>query len=120
MCCRYREELLHGRSVHDAVTEMLMTSGHIILVSGSTLTLCFLGLCFFPVASLSSPGYGTAIALFVTIACNLTATPCMLLQFNHFFKNSVRPVSCLQKRYAASESEPLIKTTDSVVSVRNY
>lgn len=45
---RVREELRSGRDMPDAVLYMLWSAGHTILVSGSTLSLCFFGLCAFP------------------------------------------------------------------------
>ena len=48
MLSRYREELQQGKDVATAVVNMLRTAGHTISVSGSTLALCFFGLCFFP------------------------------------------------------------------------
>ncbi len=46
---------------------MLRSSGHTVLVSGTTLAICFLGLCFFPVDLLRSAGLGAALAILSTV-----------------------------------------------------
>jgi hypothetical protein len=55
---RYREELKGGRDVAQAVLYMTWAAGHTVLVSGSTLVICFASLMFFPAAVLSSSGLG--------------------------------------------------------------
>jgi hypothetical protein len=88
---RYREELKAGKDVTEAVLYMTWAAGHTVLVSGSTLVLCFLSLMFFPTALLSSSGLGCAIAITVTILVNLTLTPALLLTFDKFFARSIQP-----------------------------
>ena len=58
---RYREELLNGRKPYGAVEYMMSSAGHTVLVSGSTLAMCFLSLMFFPSPMLKSTGLGCAI-----------------------------------------------------------
>ena len=89
---RYREELLALRPVETAIIQMLRTSGHTVLVSGTTLALCFAGLAFFQVSMLSIPGLATAIAITIAVIVNLSLTPALLLAFPTFFANSVRPM----------------------------
>ena len=92
---RYREEMKGGRGVVGAVLYMTWSAGHTVLVSGSTLVLCFLSLMFFPTALLSSSGLGCAIAIAVTIVVNLTLTPALLLTFPNFFEAATKPAwSC--------------------------
>eukprot|EP00056_Hartaetosiga_gracilis_P005999 m.91951 g.91951 ORF g.91951 m.91951 type:complete len:417 (+) comp12343_c0_seq3:94-1344(+) len=102
---RYREELQRGRTVYRAVMFMLWTAGHTISVSGTTISLCFFGLMFFPVSILRSPGLGAGIAIMIVLICNLTLTPAMLLLFNNFFRK------CVKKRYCGNG-----KTDDSVAT----
>lgn len=88
---RYREEIKGGRGTVGAVLYMTWAAGHTVLVSGSTLVLCFLSLMFFPTALLSSSGLGCAIAITVTILVNLTLTPALLLTFPTFFEAATKP-----------------------------
>jgi uncharacterized membrane protein YdfJ with MMPL/SSD domain len=76
-------------------------------LSGTTLALTFLCLCFFPVAFLSSIGLASALALTSTIAAGLTLTPAMLLCFDSFFV-VVGPPLCCGKGSAASALSELV------------
>ena len=66
---RYGEEVKRHKRVADTkvIAAMLRSSGHTVIVSGSTLAICFLGLCFFPIDMLRSCGLGAAIAIFSTV-----------------------------------------------------
>lgn len=88
---RFREELLALRPAELAIEYMISTSGHTVLVSGITISLCFAGLAFFNVAMLSIPGICTAIAIAIAVLVNLTLTPVILLTFPRFFSMCVRP-----------------------------
>jgi len=84
---RFREEVLSRKklSQSDVVVNMMQFAGHTVLVSGCTICLCFLALLFFPIEMLASVGIGSSICIAVTIACNCTLTPAMLLTFHAFF-----------------------------------
>jgi len=84
---RYREELLNGRTPEAAVNTMLRTAGHTIVVSGTTLTASFLGLCAFPVDLLNSVGLGSAITVCFCMLSNLSLVPAMLTEFEGFFSS---------------------------------
>ncbi len=85
---RYKEELEKGEESVVAVYTMSEHAGHTILVSGITLTICFIGLVFFPVSLLSTLGISAAITVFMTLATNLTLVPALLLTFRKFFSNN--------------------------------
>jgi uncharacterized membrane protein YdfJ with MMPL/SSD domain len=123
---RYREELLGGSECIPAVTSMLATAGHTISVSGSTLALCFFGLCFFPgskmtlscqtgwcltpgipshvcliadaVSLLRTPGLGAGLTIVCVLIVNLVLTPTLLITFSGFFRTSIRK-SCVAQRW---------------------
>ena len=65
---RLTEELKGGRDMPESVLYMLWSAGHTILVSGSTLSLCFFGLCAFP-----SMLRGSRCGLFSLTQCLLQA-----------------------------------------------
>ena len=90
---RYSEALRAGQSPRAAVITMLSTAGHTILVSGSTLTVCFLGLVIFPLDLMISTGIGCALAVSVTLIVNITLTPTLLLAFPSFFSLAVAPLT---------------------------
>mmetsp|Transcript_2730 Transcript_2730/g.9936 ORF Transcript_2730/g.9936 Transcript_2730/m.9936 type:complete len:931 (-) Transcript_2730:195-2987(-) len=85
---RYREEIDGGATPFDAVVTMVSSAGHTVLASGSTLSLCFLGLCFFPMDLLRSIGLGCALAIAGCVVTSLTVTPSMLLTLPGFFSKS--------------------------------
>jgi hypothetical protein len=85
---RYREEIeLFHRSNQFAVRESLRQAGRIILVSGSTLALCFLGLALFPLEFLASAGFSASVAVICTMVVNLTLVPALLIIFGWFFSD---------------------------------
>lgn len=101
---RYREEIIAGRTPLNAVRLMTFHSGKIVLASGSTLAITFLGLVFFPTDFLRTIGIGAAISLLCTMAVNLSLTPCMLLLFPKFF-GEFGCGFCKRKNYHHSERE---------------
>ena len=86
---RFREEVRSSRRLDlDAVViNMMQFAGHTVLVSGCTICLCFLALLFFPIEMLASVGIGSSICIAVTICCNCTLTPAMLITFYNFFSD---------------------------------
>lgn len=83
---RYREEMqLHGRTSFEALGLSVRHSGHVIMGSGSTLTLCFIGLLFIPIVQFRSLGAGLMIAVILAVTVNLTVIPTLMLSFPSFF-----------------------------------
>ena len=69
---------------------MLHTSGHTVLVSGTTLGLCFLGMLLIPVSTIASMGLAAAVTVLFAILGALTLTPTLLLTFPLFFSSRRR------------------------------
>lgn len=116
---RFSEELALGKPIEAAVDIMLATSGHTVLVSGTTLCMCFLGMLCIPVTTISSMGLAAAVTVIMAIGLALSLTPALLLTFPNFFSANRRfgltldGVSCL-KRFA--EDSPLSHLTSSLTS----
>ena len=88
---RFREELVNRkRPYRAAVITMLETSGHTVLVSGITLTLCFFGMLLIPVSTIASLGVASAITVIFAIIMALIFTPTILLAFPTFFTDARR------------------------------
>mmetsp|Transcript_28884 Transcript_28884/g.70314 ORF Transcript_28884/g.70314 Transcript_28884/m.70314 type:complete len:881 (+) Transcript_28884:59-2701(+) len=85
---RFSEEVSAGQTVEAAVDIMLATSGHTVLVSGTTLCLCFLGMLCIPVSTISSMGLAAAVTVTMAIGLALTLSPALLLTFPVFFTSS--------------------------------
>lgn len=97
LMARFGEQLRrHACDTPTAVAAMLSSSGHTVLVSGATLSLCFAGLLLFPMELLSSLGLACAVAVAVAVLVNLSLTPSLILTFPKFFRNSVG-ASCLSR-----------------------
>ena len=79
---------LHLRPIIAAV---LGSSGKIVLASGSTLIICFLGLLLLPLDLMQSIGISCAISLFYTMTVNLILGPALLFTFPRFFLDSCIP-----------------------------
>jgi uncharacterized membrane protein YdfJ with MMPL/SSD domain len=99
---RFREEVLARRGllasaaaasaaplsraeVLEIVAATLASAGHTVLVSGTTLALCFFGLCAFSMNMLRSTGLACGIAVSVVVLVTLCVTPAALLTFPAFF-----------------------------------
>eukprot|EP00771_Trimastix_marina_P000174 gnl/Trimastix_PCT/1183.p1 GENE.gnl/Trimastix_PCT/1183~~gnl/Trimastix_PCT/1183.p1 ORF type:complete len:957 (-),score=320.33 gnl/Trimastix_PCT/1183:444-3314(-) len=82
---RFREELKAGRTLHDATRHMYIHAGRIVLFSGTTLAITFLGLCLLPLQIIQSMGLAASISLAFTMLVSLTLTPALLLTFGRFF-----------------------------------
>jgi uncharacterized membrane protein YdfJ with MMPL/SSD domain len=85
---RFGKEIKAGRTVPEAVAIMLSTSGRIVLVSGTTLLLCFLMMLSLPVAFIYSMGISAAVTVFMAVSVSLTFTPVLLLSCPEFFSSS--------------------------------
>ena len=80
---RFREERLAlFKSREEAVFEMMLTAGHVVLLSGGTLMATFLILVFFDQNFLQSVGASCSVTTAATIIVNLSVTPAMLLAFD--------------------------------------
>ena len=84
---RFREELSNGRTPQRAVEIMMSAAGHTVLVSGTTLALCFAGLAGLPIEMLRTMGIGAGSVAALSVAVNLTLTPTLLLTFPTFFSS---------------------------------
>jgi uncharacterized membrane protein YdfJ with MMPL/SSD domain len=99
-----------------AVANVLRSSGTIIVASGSTLTICFLGLLFLPLNLIQTIGVSCAVALVITMAVTLTLCPAMLFVFPAFFTKSCLPpgdgrrrnVAGRDRRASSGRSSPFI------------
>ena len=100
---RFREEIVQGYEVYDAVERSLATAGHTVLVSGTTLAVAFAGLVFFPTTLLSSVGLSSAVAVCVTVLVNLSLTPALLLTCPNFFGNVKQGCVCCAPSWCPSD-----------------
>jgi len=92
---RYREELQLNHSEHEtSVVHMLRHAGHVVFVSNTTLTLCFLGNLFFSSILLATIGIAAAATCVCALVINVTLVPTLLLLFPSFFKTSIEPGVC--------------------------
>jgi uncharacterized membrane protein YdfJ with MMPL/SSD domain len=80
-----RDSLAAGLSMPDAVQAMLASSGHTVLVSGTTLSACFLVLAILPINILRAPGIATTFAVACSVLVQLSLIPALLLSFPAFF-----------------------------------
>ena len=85
--------LLTEAELLKAVTRVIRSSGKIILASGLTLTVCFLGLIILPLNLIQTIGIGCATALLFTMAVTLSMLPAMIFRFPQLFTRSCLPAS---------------------------
>eukprot|EP00937_MAST-01D_sp_MAST-1D-sp2_P007782 g7782.t1 len=94
MLSRFSDELKGGASYEHAAEVMLATAGHVVLVSGFTLVVCFLGLCIFPLNLVRTIGIGAAVAIAFTMLINLSLTPALLFLLKAFFTTKKLECNC--------------------------
>ncbi|RZS37645.1 RND superfamily putative drug exporter [Herbihabitans rhizosphaerae] len=75
---RFREELLEGRAVPDAVRRTVGTAGRTVAFSATLLVLALAGLLFFPQPFLKSLAYGGMSAVAIAAIVSLTLLPAAL------------------------------------------
>lgn len=97
MLSRYREGVSSGRDNDTCVRDVVVYSGHTVIVSGLTLAVAFLSLVLLPVEFLQSVGKGAAITLVSCMLVNATLTPSLLLLFPRFFRWEPRCCCCCQR-----------------------
>jgi hypothetical protein len=86
MLTRFSEGVDAGRDNDECVRDVIVFSGHVVIVSGLTLCASYLALTAFPVAFIANVGYGAAAMLGVCIAVNVTLTPALLLTCPRFYR----------------------------------
>jgi RND superfamily putative drug exporter len=76
MLTRYRETIMVGKlSKEDGVFEVLLTAGHVVVLSGCTLFITFILLLVFPQNFLQSVGWSCGSIVLASIMSNMTLTP---------------------------------------------
>jgi putative drug exporter of the RND superfamily len=75
---RFREELGHGETVEEALTESMVHAGHSIIVSGSTVGIGLLSMIILPIPFIRSIGLGGVLIPTVSVIAALTLLPALL------------------------------------------
>ncbi|MDQ2714729.1 MAG: MMPL family transporter [Chloroflexota bacterium] len=75
---RFREELLHGRTVDEAVAISVATAGRAVTFSGLTVSIGLFGLTFFRINMLHSVGLGGMLVVLLAVLAAITLLPAAL------------------------------------------
>ncbi|HEU5382096.1 MAG TPA: MMPL family transporter [Ktedonobacteraceae bacterium] len=78
MVSRFREELLHDRTVEEAVALTVATAGRAVTFSGLTVSIGLLGLVLFPINMLRSVGLGGVLVVAMAVLAAITLLPAAL------------------------------------------
>jgi predicted RND superfamily exporter protein len=121
---RFREEVRSKKnpSRTQVIINMMQFAGHTVLVSGCTICLCFLALLFFPTEMLASVGIGSSISIAMTILCNCTLTPVMLITFYPFFADFESfgfACCCCRQRCLRREEQRSLKPFTNSIDINN-
>jgi hopanoid biosynthesis associated RND transporter like protein HpnN len=76
---RYEEELGHGRTINEAVTDALQHTGVAIITGGSTTAAAFFTLCFNDFVGLAELGIIAGFSMILCIAANLVVLPAVFI-----------------------------------------
>eukprot|EP00299_Pterocystis_sp_00344_P015624 c7814_g1_i1.p1 GENE.c7814_g1_i1~~c7814_g1_i1.p1 ORF type:complete len:818 (-),score=193.80 c7814_g1_i1:51-2504(-) len=88
MFSRFGEEIKENADAIACIKTALATAGHTILISGSTLCVCFLGLAMLPLTFLQTMGLGAGCAVFACVFVSLNFVPALVFCFPKFFANA--------------------------------
>ena len=109
---RFREEIECGVHHKRAVERMMGAAGHTVLISGTTLALCFAGITFLPLQMLRTMGIGAGATAALSVIVNLTLTPTMLLTFPKFFSDlEYNGLGCIAKLCTSGAGSSRSSTT---------
>ncbi len=103
---RYKQALLRGLSVEDAVVEAMDTSGRAVLFAGVIVCIAMLGMFALGVSFLYGVGVAAAIAVAFTVIASMTLLPATLGFFGRFV---------LRRRERRALSEGRLRTSDESV-----
>jgi uncharacterized membrane protein YdfJ with MMPL/SSD domain len=78
LVARFREELVPGRDVGEALEATLTTAGRTVLVSGLTVAVSLAAMLFFPFMFVRSLGTGAIFAVLLAMLAALTVLPALL------------------------------------------
>ena len=78
MVSRFREELVRGHSVEEAVAVTMATAGRAVTFSGITVSLGLLGLVFFHINMLHSVGLGGVLVVLIAVFAATSLLPAVL------------------------------------------
>lgn len=88
LCTRFREEIVQfKKSLFPSVLLTMQYAGHVIVSSGSCLSITFITLAFLGDASLVSIGVAAFVTLWMCIIASVTLFPALVFTFNNFFTN---------------------------------
>ena len=82
---RINEEIIAGESTSVAVYRSLMHAGHVIVMSGLTIVVVFLGFIVLREDQIRVDGLGCSVGISFSIVVALTNTPAMIMLFPRFF-----------------------------------
>src|SRR5579859_266527 len=105
MVSRFREEVVRGRSVEEAIALTVATAGRAVTFSGLTVSIGLFGLTFFHINMLHSVGLGGMLVVLLAVLAALTLLPASLSFIG--LKINALPVSLprLGRRSPAQKSQ---------------
>ncbi|MCF4121381.1 MMPL family transporter [Antribacter sp. KLBMP9083] len=80
---RYRNALMAGRSVGDAVAQAVTTSGRAVVFAGLTVIVALLGMFVVGLGVLTGMGQAAAVTVLFTVAAAVTLLPALLGMLGH-------------------------------------
>eukprot|EP01084_Bolivina_argentea_P054414 99789_1 len=93
---RFTSEIYKGKTVQDAVREMIKYSAHVVILSGMVLIVSWFGVAFIPFSGMDTLGLGAIFCIFFCVIINITFTAATILAFPNFFaKLEILPQCCM-------------------------
>jgi RND superfamily putative drug exporter len=80
---RFRQELAKGKTPTDAATTAGSTAGRAVIFAGTTVAISISGLALVGIPFVALMGYGTAIAVIVSVFTAVTLLPAVLAKVGH-------------------------------------
>ncbi|ABS04134.1 MMPL family transporter [Kineococcus radiotolerans] len=103
---RYRNALMAGKSVQDAIAEAVNTSGRAVVFAGATVVIALLGVFIVQIDLLTAMARGAAVAVVMSVLAAITFLPGMLSLLG------LRVLSKRQRRQLATTGPTTPDTTE--------
>jgi uncharacterized membrane protein YdfJ with MMPL/SSD domain len=89
MFSRFGEEMRANEDSRLAITNAMLTAGETILISGTTLCICFLGLTLLPLTFLQTMGLGAGCAVLACVLVSLSFVPAFVFSLPRYFSSAM-------------------------------
>jgi putative drug exporter of the RND superfamily len=106
---RFRQELSNGSAPVDAATTAVATAGRAVIFAGTTVAISISGLAVIGIPFVAIMGFGTALAVIVSVLSAITILPAVLGKLGHRIDNAKVPFTKSHDGAEAQANTPVAR-----------